>query len=171
MGAVVEEKTLVEIAGAEVDPQNGQHSVLRLDLTAQHAPKIREADKPLEEMCLALQMPHRPGHRAEDRVGEVSKEARPLPQQLLNKAVEMDLPIWQAGEKPLAQQLRRPGGAFDHLSVYPARVVPIRRNGEACKQRWNKVLIAADGGGDFSVGVAVKYAAEEALKAAVVAID
>ena len=87
VGAVVEEELLIEIPGAEVAPENGEHPVLRLNLAAQRAPQVGEADESLEKVGLALQMPDGLGHGVEDRIGEVSQETGALPQQLLHQVV------------------------------------------------------------------------------------
>jgi len=45
VGAVINEKSLVLIAGAEVAPQNGEDPVFRFDLAAQDAAQLGEAEK------------------------------------------------------------------------------------------------------------------------------
>jgi hypothetical protein len=45
VGAVINEKFLVLIAGAEVAPQNGEDPVFRFDLTAEDAAQLGEAEK------------------------------------------------------------------------------------------------------------------------------
>ena len=45
VGAVVNEKLLVLIAGAEVAPQNGEDPIFRFDLASQNAAQIGEAEK------------------------------------------------------------------------------------------------------------------------------
>ena len=87
VGAVVEEELLIEIPGAEVAPENGEHPVFRLNLAAQHAPKVGEANESLEKVGLALQMPDGLGHGVEDRVGEVAQETGAHLQQLLHEIV------------------------------------------------------------------------------------
>ena len=48
VGAVIEEKALVVKPGGEVPAQHGEDPVPGLDLAAQHAPQVREADEALE---------------------------------------------------------------------------------------------------------------------------
>ena len=45
VGAVVNEKLLVLIAGAEVAPQNGEDPIFRFDLASQNAAQLGEAEK------------------------------------------------------------------------------------------------------------------------------
>jgi len=46
-------------------PQQGQDPVLGLDLTAQDPAQVREADKPLQQVGLSVQVPDGGGHRVE----------------------------------------------------------------------------------------------------------
>ena len=45
VGAVINEKLLILVAGAEVAPQNGEDPVFRFDLTAEDAAQLGEAEK------------------------------------------------------------------------------------------------------------------------------
>ena len=45
VGAVINEKFLVLIAGTEVAPQNGEDPIFRFDLASQNAAQIGEAEK------------------------------------------------------------------------------------------------------------------------------
>ena len=58
VGAVIDEEGLVLVAGAEVAPQEGENPVFRLNLAAQDAAQLREADKAFEQMDLALEVCH-----------------------------------------------------------------------------------------------------------------
>jgi hypothetical protein len=54
VGPVIQKKGVILIAGAEVAPQKGQHPVFRLNLAAQDPAQLREADKTLQQMGLAV---------------------------------------------------------------------------------------------------------------------
>ena len=54
MGAVVDEEVLILVAGAEMAPQQREHTVLRFDLRGQDAAVVREADEALQKMGLAV---------------------------------------------------------------------------------------------------------------------
>ena len=74
MGAVVEEKVLILIAGAEVAPQQREHTVLRFDLRSQDAAVVREADEALQKVGLAVEMPDGSEDGIQGLVGGIMEE-------------------------------------------------------------------------------------------------
>ena len=171
MGPVIEEEGLPLIAGTEVAPQQGEHSVFGPDLPAQHAAQLGEADKALELVGLAVKVTDGGGHRVQRLVREISQETGPLPQQLDHQAVEVDLLVRQTGEIPLSQQLCCKGRTLYDFSEHSVGALPICGDRPGGKQCGEGVLLQADGGGDLLAGVAFKDAGEEALEASVVIID
>ena len=57
MGAVVDEEVLILVAGAEMAPQQREHTVLWFDLRCQDAAVVREADEALQKVGLAVEVP------------------------------------------------------------------------------------------------------------------
>ena len=169
MGAVVDEKILVLEAGAEVAPQQGEHSVFRLDLRGQHSAVVGEADEAPEKMGLAVQVPDGLKDRTQCFIGEVMEEGGTFLQQFTDKAVECHLPRREAGEKASAYQLQSPGGEGMELAQDPLGMGVIRFHPAGGKE--GRRLIAVDGDGALVLCVALKNAAEKALKAAIIEVQ
>ena len=79
VGAVVKEKFLALVAGTKVASQQGEDPVFRLNLSAQHAAQVGEADEAFQKMGLAVEMPHGPEHGIQGLVREIPQKAWPLP--------------------------------------------------------------------------------------------
>ena len=80
-------------------------------------------------------------------------------------------PLRKTGEKTFSEQRSCIGRTLYKLSVDALCVVSICDDAACIKECGNRVLIAADRGGDFFVYIAVKDTAQKTLKAAVVEID
>ena len=74
MGAVVDEEVLILVAGAEMAPQQREHTVLRLDLRGQDAAVVREADEALQKVGLAVEVPDGLKNRVQCLIGEIMEE-------------------------------------------------------------------------------------------------
>ena len=171
VGAVIDEEGLVLVAGAEVAPQEGENPVFWLNLAAQDAAQLREADKAFEQMDLALEVPDGLENGIQRFVGEIAQKAGPLFQQLDHQVIQVQFLVRKAGEKALLQQLSCVGRTLYDFTKYTVCVIAVCLNGPGRKQRGNKVLIAADRGEDFFVGVTVKDTAEKSVETAIVNID
>jgi len=101
--AVIDEKFFILIAGAEVAPQDREHTVFGFDLAAQDSAQFGKPDKSFQQMGLRQQMLDSFGDRVQDRVRKISQEARALPQELHHQPVHGQLLFRQAGEETLLQ--------------------------------------------------------------------
>ena len=74
MGAVVDEEVLILVAGAEMAPQQREHTVLWFDLRGQDAAVVREADEALQKVGLAVEVPDGLKNRVQGLIGEIMEE-------------------------------------------------------------------------------------------------
>ena len=78
VGAVIDEKCLLPVTGAEMAPQNGEYSVFGFDLTAQYTAQLRKPDESFQKVGLAVEVAYRGDDRVEGLVGKVSEETGTL---------------------------------------------------------------------------------------------
>ena len=169
--AVIEQEGLVVEPVAEVTAQQGQHPVLGPDLPGQHPLELREADEALEQMHLPVQVTNRLEKGQHGVVAEAAEERPAHAVEGPDEAVEDHLPVRGAGEEALHHQLLGPGVDLLQAHQDPLGVAQIGAHPAGGEEGGDQMGLVLKLRRTLPVYITVKYAAEEPLKAAVIAVD
>ena len=112
-------------------------------------------------------MTQRLGNGIIHRIGGVAEKITALVIELFDESVQPRFLFRQAGEKAPPHHVGRCLGAAEDTMIYTAGVFPLRHHIANIIQR-PTFLIAGKGDGEFFIYITLKYAAQKALKSAVV---